>query len=250
MKDALGQRMKERYEDRSRFMLPRRTYSIIRVDGKAFHSFTRKCKKPFDGKLINAMNEAALELCRQSQGAKLGYVQSDEISVLLTDFETEKTDMWLDGNIQKIASISASIVTAAFNNAYVDRPDQLALFDARVFVIPDYVEVENYFVWRQKDATRNSVQMMAHALYPYKELVGKKNSELQEMIFQKNKNWNTLPPSLRRGRAIYKTPIAGWEVDNAPAIFTEDRDYLRRLIPMIWAEDLIIKIENAEKKRA
>ncbi len=86
--DSLGDRMKGQYEDRTRIMLPRRTYTILRADGKAFHTFTRRCEKPYDRRLVEAFDTAMLELCREAQGSCFGYVQSDEISVLLTDFAT------------------------------------------------------------------------------------------------------------------------------------------------------------------
>jgi hypothetical protein len=127
--------MKGQYEDRSRFMLPRRSYTIIRVDGKAFHSFTRHCEKPNDADLAQALDYAAAELCREAQGSCFAYVQSDEISVLLTDFALPTTEAWFDGNLQKIVSVSASVVTAAFAADYSD-DERTAHFDARVFTIP------------------------------------------------------------------------------------------------------------------
>ena len=122
MSDSLGDRMKQQYEDRTRAMLPRRTYTVLRADGKAFHTFTRKCQKPYDVRLVEAIDAAALALCRGAQGACFGYVQSDEISVLLQDFGDIKTDAWFDGNLQKIVSVAASIVTAAFNAQYLQIP--------------------------------------------------------------------------------------------------------------------------------
>jgi len=117
-KDSLGDRMKDDYENRTRYELPRRSYTLIRCDGKAFHSFTEGCKRPFDDRLIEAMNKTAVHLCSEITGTRLGYVQSDEISILLTDFESPKTQAWFDGNLQKIVSISASLATAAFNHYY------------------------------------------------------------------------------------------------------------------------------------
>jgi tRNA(His) 5'-end guanylyltransferase len=139
MNDELGRRMKENYEDRYRFYLPRRTYSICRVDGKSFHNYTRNCQKPFDEALMADMDRTAIHLCQNIQGAIFAYTQSDEISLLLTDFETEATDAWFHGNLQKMVSISASMATAAFNAAAQQSSygKGLALFDSRVFVIPD-----------------------------------------------------------------------------------------------------------------
>lgn len=238
MTDPIGDRMKSHYEDRTRFYLPRRTYTIIRIDGKAFHAFTRTCKfaRPFDALLTMLMDQTAEGLCRMLQGTQFAYVQSDEISLLVTDFDKTTTEALYDGNVQKITSITASTATAIFNRLAKDyeqivRP---AMFDARVFTIPDRIEVENYFVWRQQDATRNSIQMAASALYSHGELYGKDTSEQQEMCFQKGVNWNDYPDGYKRGRCIVYRDIA-WVLE-APPVFTADREYLRAMIPVHPAE--------------
>ena len=254
MEDALGSRMKDSYENRTRTHLPRRTYTIIRLDGKAFHTYTKGFKRPYDLGLMRIMDQTAMALCEKIQGAKLAYVQSDEISILLTDFETPQTDAWFDGNIQKITSISASIATAAFNNGmYLDEEilanmDKVAYFDSRTFTIPDVREVFNYFVWRQQDATRNSIQMGAQALYSHKQLHKKNTSELQELMFQKGVNWNDYPAGFKRGRLILKEKaeqiaVRGPKAKEGetvtrmkwasfePPIFTQDREFLMSRIP-------------------
>lgn len=194
MHDALGDRMKKQYEDRTRTYLPRRTYTIIRLDGKAFHTLTRNFDKPYDRYMSEWMDATALKLCKEIQGAQFAYTQSDEISILLTDFEKDTTEAWFDGNLQKMVSISASIATAEFNRLlYWDnrvKKDTVAYFDSRIFTIADWVEVANYFQWRQKDAIRNSIQMLAQSLYSHKELMNKNTNQLQEMCFKKQKNWN------------------------------------------------------------
>ncbi len=226
--DALGSRMKENYENRTRILLPRRTYTIIRIDGKAFHTYTRGLKRPFDEGLIADMDETACYLCKNIQGAKFGFVQSDEISILVTDFDTLTTDAWFDGNIQKIVSISASMATAKFNQLRMTRiikdsirvegdgivhitpyekeilNMKLAEFDARTFTIPSKTEVANYCIWRQVDTVRNSISSVAQSLYSAKELHGKNTSDMQEMIFQKGINWNDYDPKYKRGRFIFK----------------------------------------------
>lgn len=227
-RDALGVRMKEQYENRTRFSLPRRTYTIIRCDGKAFHTFTRGLQKPYDVELAMAMGAATLALCKEAQGSQFGYVQSDEISVLLTDFATIQTDAWFDGNVQKIASVAASVVTAAFNSEY--RSDA-AHFDARVFTIPDPVEVENYFIWRQQDATRNSISGLAQAHFSAKQLHGVNNAGMQEMLFrEKGINWNDCRTEEKRGRAAIYTDEA-WTLDYDIPVFTAEREYLTSRIP-------------------
>lgn len=226
MQDTLGDRMKKFYEDRTRFFLPRKTFTIIRVDGKAFHTYTRGLNKPFDYRLISDMDETAMYMCKNIQGAKMAFVQSDEISILLTDTDKITTDAWFDGNIQKIASISASLATAKFNSL---RPNQIALFDSRVFTIPTWVEVENYFIWRQQDTVRNSISSVAQSLYSHKELHNKTTNQMQELCFQKGVNWNNLPIKLKRGRLIIKEQFeqngatrSKW-VSIDPPIFTQER---------------------------
>lgn len=228
--DSLGDRMKAQYENRTRFSLPRRTYTIIRCDGKAFHTLTRGLQKPYDAGLAMAMGAAALALCKEAQGSQFGYVQSDEISVLLTDFADIKTEAWFDGNVQKICSVAASVVTAAFNAEY--RSDA-AHFDARVFTIPDPVEVENYFIWRQQDATRNSISSLAQAHFSQKQLHGVNNAQMQELLFrEKGINWNDCRTEEKRGRAVIYSDEA-WRVDYEIPVFTADRDYLSSRIPRI-----------------
>lgn len=243
MKDKIGDRMKSFYEDRTRFKLQRKTNTIIRIDGKSFHTYTKGLKRPFDQGLIDDMNETAVYLCKNIQGAKFAYVQSDEISIILTDYDSIQTDAWFDGNIQKITSISSSLATAKFNQLRENRrnketsnsDDKLAMFDSRVFQIPYVEEVLNYFIWRQQDATRNSIQLVAQSLYSHKELKGKNSGMLQEMIFQKGINWNDFSNREKRGSIIRKFDEGGkstWKVDNDTPIFTYDREYLKYLLPL------------------
>ena len=244
MKDDLGNRMKEQYENRTRYYLPRRTYTIIRVDGKAFHTFTKSFQKPFDSNLIYAMNETAKGMCEEIEGSQFAFVQSDEISILVTDFSKTKTQAWFDGNLQKICSVSASMATAIFNYVFNQMGFGLlpACFDSRVFTIPDAVEVENYFVWRQKDWTRNSIQLVGQAHFSHKELHGKSQADIQDMLMlQKGVNWNDYATRLKRGRIVkymgkdishlQKEKTYKWLVDSEIPVFTQNRDYLRELIP-------------------
>lgn len=233
MKDSIGDRMKANYENRTRFFLPRRTYTVIRIDGKAFHTYTRGLQTPFDDQLMSDIDQTAIYLCSNVQGAKFAFVQSDEISILLTDFDGLETSAWFDGNIQKIVSISASLATAKFNAL---RPGKIALFDSRVFTVPGRDEVANYFVWRQQDTTRNSISSVAQSLFSHKELHGKNTNEMQEMIFAKSgKNWNDYEPRYKRGRFIERFTSgldqrSEW-VMNEPPIFTQDREFLMDRIP-------------------
>lgn len=157
MKDSLGNRIKSDFEDRTRFSLVRRSYQVLRLDGKAFHTYTKNCARPFDEQLMADMDEVAKKLCSQIQGAKFAYTQSDEITIVFTDLDTPETDLWFDGNIQKISSVAASMATAYFNALRKDYP-AMAFFDCRVFSVPVLPEVLNTLLWRQMDATKNSVQ--------------------------------------------------------------------------------------------
>lgn len=207
------QRMKSNYETRSRTYLTRRTPVVIRLDGKAFHTYTKGLKKPFDEGLIEDMADTAVFLCSQIQGAKCAYVQSDEISILLTDFDKLTSEAWFDYQVQKITSVSASLATAKFNQLRLIREDfdsigdissqTLAYFDSRTFNIPKE-EVTNYFLARQKDAVKNSISMLAQSLYSHNELFKKNSNEMQEMCFQKGQNWNDLPFNQKRGSFVVK----------------------------------------------
>lgn len=248
MKDAIGDRMKENYENRTRISLPRRSYTIIRVDGKAFHTYTKGMVRPFDDGLMEDMDLTAAYLCKNVMGVKFAFVQSDEISLLLTDFDDIGTQSWFDSNLQKMCSVSASMATRAFNEARlnrlrkalvrIDEGMKWAEFDARVFQIPQKVEVENYFIWRQQDTTRNSISSVAQSLYSPKELHGKSTDQQQELIFQKGINWNDYAPKYKRGRMIVKEiyekepeVIRSHYVSIEVPIFTQDREFISTKIP-------------------
>lgn len=183
MLDTLGDRMKC-YENVTRTHLTRRTPVIIRIDGKAFSTYTSSCVKPFDALLSKAMNEVCRELFNHAQNCKLVYTQSDEISVLLVDYEKLETDAWFSNNIQKIVSICSSVATATFNAHYKHAHGKLALFDARAFNIP-VDEVANYFLWRQQDAVRNGISITARSLFSAKQLQGKNGPTMKAMMFEK-----------------------------------------------------------------
>ena len=239
--------MKE-YERDYSYTLTKKTPVLIRVDGKAFHTYTRGLERPFDQGLIEAMWETARVLCSEIQGAQLAFVQSDEISILIHNYKTRESESWFGNKLQKMVSVAAGIASgvmtiesdaifATREHGIVIPLHKRACFDARAWIMPTF-EVCNYFIWRQQDWTRNSVQMLARSLYSHKELHGKNNSELQEMCFQKDTNWNDLPVYLRRGACIVKrtfetphpnSPIRSrWEVDKDIPIFTQDRDYIDR----------------------
>lgn len=250
--DALGDRMKKNYENVTRTFLPRRTYTIIRLDGKAFHTFTKGLNRPWDDDLILLMDGVTDYLCKNIQGAKFGYTQSDEISILLTDFDNLETDSWFGGNIQKIVSVASSMATYAFNTGLINSgekkfEDKVALFDARTFTIPMKEEVVNYFIWRQQDAIRNSVQMLAQNLYSQKQLNGLNRSLLISKCLEKGHDWEKLKPGYKWGRAIYleqkhmlgpdsfdePTVQKTWMYEDRIPKFQDMRSFITNVIPKI-----------------
>jgi tRNA(His) guanylyltransferase len=194
---GIGDRVK-RYERAYNYALTPRSCLFVRVDGKAFHTFTRGCDKPFDQKLIDSMVEAAQETAKEMMGFKLAYTQSDECTFMLTDFDTHDTEGWFNYELNKVVSISASCYTAAFNRAYGSTH---AMFDSRAFIVP-LEDAPNVFIWRQQDWARNSIQMLARAHYSSKQLYQKKTTDLHEMLFQKGVNWADLSDQLKNGTFI------------------------------------------------
>lgn len=267
----LGGRMKD-YENISRIHLTKKLPVIIRLDGKAFHTFTRGFDRPFDGVLMRAMQETAKYLCANIMNCKMAYTQSDEISLLLVDYETRESQPWFENNLQKMVSVSASMSTLAFNKAFQNitgeeldkyigndikdddkwqaKTDEdhkrfdnyskkinSAMFDSRAFILPQY-EVCNYFIWRQQDATRNSIQMAAQSMFSHKELHGIGCDQLQEKMWQeKNVNWNGYTIPQKRGSCIVKETFekdgavrSRWIVDEDIPVFTQERDYIEMFV--------------------
>lgn len=253
MTESLGDRMKNNYEKIFNFKIPRRTNLIIRLDGRSFSKYTKNLNKPFDMDFASDMQETAKYVCENIQGCKLGYVQSDEISLWITDYDKLETEAWFDNELQKQVSISASLATSKFNHLrlftdiknkgfYDDDYDiiknqKLVEFDSRVFIIPEIEEVINYFYWRQQDCTRNSISMATRSVYSHKELNNKNSDEKQEMLFQKGINWNDYPASCKRGSIIVKKEIKNndiirnkWIIEDSP-FFNKDRNFIKKLVP-------------------
>lgn len=213
-KTSLGDRMKA-YESAQQVHFTRRVPVIIRVDGKAFHSFCRGMDKPFDDRLIRIMEATAKKLVEEVSGCEFAYTQSDEISLLLTDYKTINTQPWFGYRRDKICSVAASIATAWFNKWFFedfvlnndDREKffyKVATFDARAFSVPRD-DVVNYFVWRQRDMERNSVQMLGRAYFSQNKMMGKSNDEIQDMLFKEHSmNWNEIETHKKRGTCVYK----------------------------------------------
>lgn len=230
---SIGERMKFNYEFPFLFRLPHRLPIIIRIDGKSFHSLARKMKwkKPFDLDFVSSMQNVALELCKEIMNVKLVYLQSDEASFLLVDYKEIQTQPWFRNEIQKLCSVTAGLASAKMSLLF----GREAAFDARVFVIPP-LEVCNYFIWRQRDWIRNSIQMAARANFSQKQIHGLKSNELQDKLWtEKNINWNDYPIFLRRGSCIVKND--DWVLDKEPPDFTKDRYYINQFIPELVTLD-------------
>ena len=236
-KDSLGDRMKEFYENRSKNYLARRTPVIIRLDGAHFHSFTRGFVKPCDKRLMETMQEVTLELCRNIQGCVFGYTQSDEITLVLVDYNTFDSEAWFDYSVQKVCSTSAALATLYFNRIFTRKVEEFhkehdkvvsdketygdvsiqvervmkaydralrtgATFDSRCFNIP-VEEVLNCVLWRIKDCKRNSINSLGQSYFSHKELQGKNTSEVQDMLMDKfGINWNSLSNFEKTGTLI------------------------------------------------
>ncbi len=240
-KTSLGDRMKE-YEATSQGNVLRRTPVIIRVDGKAFHTFT-KCFRdadapdPFSPVMHKLMTQTAMTMMAETQCAVLAYTQSDEISILLRDWDRHETQQWFGGKLQKMISVSAAQAAAYFNFfltrevGLLDYVSAVPLFDSRVFQLP-MDEVTNYFVWRQQDATRNSVQMLGRHFFSHKAMHGKNVSNIQDMLMDiHGENWNDIDTWKKRGTCVLPNPdkldsSANVVVDEEIPIFTKNREYI------------------------
>lgn len=247
MNDSLGDRMKC-YEQASSYHLPRRLPVIIRVDGRAFHTWTKWAHKPFDDFLRHGMVSVATALCDQIDGARFAFVQSDEVSVLVCNDTTINTQPWFDNDLSKMCSISASIATLAMPQSVPGGKG--AQFDARAFVLPPD-EVTNYFIWRQQDATRNSIQMAARAVFSHSACRGLNNNQLQEKLWsEKSINWNDYPTRFKRGTAITTDEYGRWITDHEPPIFTQIREYIEQRLEPTERKDrpcpLCLHMEQAD----
>lgn len=274
VKDSLGDRMKEFYEFRAKTKLVRRMPVIIRLDGKAFHTFTKGFAKPFDKRMIETMQETTLELCKSIQGCVFGYTQSDEITLILVDYNAIDVSAWYDYEVQKMCSVAASMATLAFNRIFHNKirnfvnehykvitdketyGEELsnsvnellksynraiemgAMFDARCFNVP-INDVCNCVLWRQKDATRNSINSLGQSWFKHKELEGKNTNQVQDMLFEKyGINWNNLSTVEKRGTAIIKDEEDKWIIDEEMPILTgENRSYVESRI--VFGDDKV-----------
>jgi tRNA(His) guanylyltransferase len=235
MADDIGDRFKA-YEGCWDFALPRRMPLVIRVDGRGFHSLD--LLKPFDAAFFNAMAATAMALCKEIQGAVLAYFQSDEISIVARDDMQPNTEAWVGKRLSKVVSLSAGVATYAFNK----RTGLERQFDSRAFVLPDLAEVTNYLIWRQQDATRNSVSMAAQAAFSHKSLHGVNSNGMLDRLREAGKPWEETPSHFKRGAVCRPVKVQKpvefigqtverreWQIDMEPPIFTQDRGYIEAL---------------------
>jgi len=234
----IGNRMKE-YEKITEYHLTRRVPVIIRVDGRAFHTITRRrFGKQWSMEFVEQMREASQFTMKDIQGCDFCYSQSDEVSFLLTDYRTIRTDAWFGYDLRKIISISASLMSSVFSRIY----GKNVCFDSRAWSIPQD-EVCNYFIWRQIDATRNAIQMAGREYFSHKQLENKCCNEIQEMLFQEHGvNFNDYPVVRKRGFCIKRFKVyeltiekceplgEKYEVDLNIPIFTQDREYIEQFV--------------------
>ncbi|GIJ44328.1 hypothetical protein Val02_12140 [Virgisporangium aliadipatigenens] len=249
MSTPLGERMKG-YEEVTRTVLPRRTYTILRCDGRAFHTYLRGAQRPYDYGFMADMDAVAAALCDEISGAVFAFVQSDEVSVLAVDFGGPTTQPWFGGEVQKMVSVAAATATAALVRR---RPAGAPTFDARVFTVDDPVEVANYFVWRQQDCVRNSITMAALAQFPHRRLHGVSGAQKVALLrAEKGIDWEAYPDTAKRGRVVVRrtgerlvtfthrktgreetvTALRSWwEAEAAPPFTADGRGLLAELIP-------------------
>lgn len=248
---TLSDRMKK-YEEPTDLCLVRRMPAIIRIDGKAFHSFTKRFSPDYDEFFRRMMEQTTLELCKNIQGARIAYSQSDEISILLVDYNKFNSEPFLNGRVQKIASVVASMATLYFNKEINDaclnsqsaegpkfdgvlvsllcNKLHTAMFDARVFNIPRE-DVTNYFIWRQQDAVRNSILDLGYKYFSHKQLLNHSCDQIQDKLFkERGINWNNCEIKLKRGFTVAKHGGDFWYTDLAIPEFSKDREYIDLLV--------------------
>ena len=278
-KNTLGERIKG-YESVYKNTLPIRTPTLIRCDGRAFKNFTKGFKRPFSTLLRHCMIEAAKHMCRNIPNTEIAYTQSDEITLLLVE-KGENTQSWYSKRLNKLLSVSASICTNGFNkalynaftnksyiNPFTDQTIKLednilnhiytkvfqAEFDCTAFSLPEF-EVNNAFIFRQRDAVRNSINQIAHCYFSPKELNKVHSQEIIEKLKnERNVLWEDVPKYFQRGVCIIKENFTiedkpnvirtRWNVDLNIPIFEEDRDYINK--HLIYQGDL--KQINWKKK--
>ncbi len=250
--NQIGDRLKE-YENSWKTVLPKRFPYVVRVDGQAFHSYTRGLQKPFDPLLITAMNHCAVELCKMISGSLIAYVQSDEISILVYPYRSRTSEPWVGNSLNKIVSLTSGRASALMTESskYVFGKTKPATFDSRVFILPVF-EVNSYFVWRQQDWIRNSVSTFARSYFSDKDLFGLNGQEIKEkLIAEKQQDWDKLPSHQKYGRIIHKREITRnnairneWHVVDDSTLFQHNK------LPEVLLNNVFLTQEEEKKDNA
>lgn len=234
--DNLGDRMKA-YEHKTKYFMTPKKPVILRLDGKAFHTYTKDMVRPYDKRLAFAMHETTKFLCEKIGDCRFAYTQSDEITLVLTNDKSIDYSPWFNNQIQKIVSIASSLCTFKFNDIMYKQTGKIALFDCRAFTVPDYIEAANCVFWRQLDAKRNSIQMLAQSLYSHNELQGLSCYSLESKIaIEYNINWQNLDTWKKWGVACRKQS-SGWVLDYNIPLFKENWAYLYDVLKTEYSED-------------
>lgn len=226
MSTTIEKRIKTFYENRTNFYLPRRTYTIIRVKGRSLEFLKKSSKNSCDTEFMYLMDTTAINLCKEIPGAQLGFVHRDEISILLTDFASEHTEAWMDGNVQKLASISGSLATKEFNAEYakackLENKELLKyeVFYSHVFTIPDRVEVANYFISCQQRGYQKSLLDIAFFYFSHEDIYRKSQKDVKKMLSEKNvelKLYDYI--GFSTGRLVSYTQETKWVIAPAPEL--------------------------------
>jgi tRNA(His) guanylyltransferase len=208
-KDELGTRMKRYESQTTSIKLIPRLPIIARLDGRSFSKFTKGLERPYDKRLSNLMIDTAKYLSKEFN-TNLSYTQSDEITLIFYTDDINSNQLF-DGKVFKLETSFATSATAFFNkhlNEYLpERGGYLPTFDCRVFNVPTLEEAVNCVLWREMDATKNSITMAASEYYSHKQLHKKNGSEKQEMLFMKGVNWNDYPDFFKKGSYIQRKRV-------------------------------------------
>jgi len=205
--DGLGDRCKQYEMAEAGRRALRGIPLLARLDGRAFHTFTRDLRRPYDETLSRCMIETTRSLVREAT-ALVGYTQSDEITLAWYEPSQSPSDYSFDGRFQKLASVLAGMASVRFLQLLLEhlpaKVSELPHFDCRVWQVPTLADAADVFIWREDDATKNSITMAARAVYTDRELHEKDSSVKQEMLFQKGINWNDYPAYFKRGSYLQR----------------------------------------------
>lgn len=239
--ESLGDRIKSYEASDTGRKLSAELPTVIRIDGRAFHTFARGLARPYDERLSNMMIDLTKMLVDET-GAKIGYTQSDEISLILKQ-DDSKSELFFNGKVFKMTSAIASFASVKFNKMLPSRlPEKEHFeptFDCRIFQVPSEDEAVAALTWRELDAVKNSVSAAARAHFSHNELNGKHTSDMLEMLASKNVNWNDYPTFFKRGtylrRRTEMSVFSSDEIDKLP------EKHLAHRIPTLTFERKVIK---------